>query len=175
MLPSQEKEWKMGVPLEQHILVGSKARWTPLCGATGQYHLLITQEPEGLGMGMRMLLSKLNPGGFRPLKELCTMSGHQQTFQWGMLNKPPEMLNKSSSPPPKSGCLVLAPKKLCSFKKPWEVVMKQQESLAESLGHTSGTQVTGNEKSPAPKFLLAGWTMTHEQRSHTEWFKHAAR
>lgn len=88
------------------------------------------------------------------LKELCTTSGHQQAFQWGMLNKPLKMLNKSSSSPPKSECLVLEPKKLCSFKKPWDVVMKQQESLAVLLGHISGTQVTGMRN---PQHRNASW------------------
>lgn len=83
---------------------------------------------------MDVLLTRLSPGGFRPLKGLWTMSGHH--FNEEHWTNPPSL-------PPTSGCLVLAPKQFCSFKKAWEIAINQQESLAVLLGHTSGTQVTG--------------------------------
>lgn len=86
-----------------------------------------------------------------------------------------EHSTNTPSPPLNRGCLVLAPKELCSFKKPWEVAMKQQESLAVLLGHTFQAHSWRVWEIPSTEIPLAGWLMTHEQRLHTEWFTHAAR
>lgn len=48
--------------------------------------------------------------------------------------------------------------------------MKQKEALAALLGHILGTQGDHYEKS-----ILVKWMMTHQERSHTERFEHAAK
>lgn len=56
------------------------------------------------------------------------------------------MLNKPQVLPVRAQlCLMLKPKKLCSSKKPRELVMRQQDTLA-ALGHTSGTEGAWYEK-----------------------------
>lgn len=142
---------KNGVPLEQPTVVGSKARWTPLHGATAQTHLLITQQPEGPGHACAALQAES--------WWVQTFEGALHHHVWASADISMRNTEQTpSSPPPNNGCLVLAPKKLCSFRKAWEVVMQQQESLAVLLGHTSGTQVWETPSTKIPPGTTDGDT-----------------
>lgn len=115
---------------------------------------------------MHVLLVRLSPGGFRALKELCTVSSadiqlrnaeqilHVLLLQWVFSAGTKEVVLLQEN---LGGCD--------------EAAGQPGKAPGTHFRHTSDRY----EKLPAPKFLLAGWMMTHEQRSHTEWFKHAAR